>query len=114
MGRVRLTIVEDEGAAEILCRALRAEGIACGYRRTDHAAGYSEGGASFWGMREILVDEADYLRALEIFESVEPAVDECVRCGRPLDEEGGWFRDDAGELQPYCGVCADRVFGPFR
>ena len=110
---VRLTVVEDEGAAEILCRALRAEGIACSYRRTDFGAGYSEGGYSFGGWREIFVDEADFARALEIFEGAEPVVEACVRCGHPIGGDGGWYRDEAGEFQPYCSVCAERLFGPF-
>jgi hypothetical protein len=103
---VRLTIVEDEGAADALCGALRAEGIACGHRQTDVAAG---GLYSFSGMREILVDADDLARARELIESVEPAVDECARCGRPIGEDGGWYVNDAGELEPYCALCAERL-----
>ena len=109
---VRLTVVADEGEAEILCRALRAEGIACGYRKTDQAAGYSDATQSFWGMREVLVDEADLDRARELLEAVEPTVETCVRCGRETGEDVRWFETDTGELEPYCGVCAERLFGP--
>lgn len=57
---VRLTVVPDEGEAEILCRMLRAEQIRCAHRVTDLAA---ERGLEFGGWREILVDEADLSRA---------------------------------------------------
>ena len=112
MGAVRLTVVADEGAAEILCGALRAEGIPCWYRSTDQAAAYSEGWYSFGGMREILVDEGDIARAAEIAESVAAAVDECVRCGRAMGPDGGWYESAGGELEPYCAVCVERVLGP--
>jgi hypothetical protein len=59
----RLTIVRDEGEAEILCRMLEVEGIPSSYRVTDLSA---EQGGVFGGWREILVDEFDLERAREL------------------------------------------------
>ena len=55
---VRLTIVQTEPAAELLCTFLRAEGIRCGHRITDIGAGAWDGVPS-GGPREILVDRSD-------------------------------------------------------
>ena len=67
---VRLTVVPDEGEAEILCRMLRAEGIRCAHYRTNESSGGSDASASFGGWREIVVLEDDLereeLSALEI------------------------------------------------
>jgi hypothetical protein len=60
---VRLTVVPDEGEAEILCQLLRLERIRCAHRKTDLAA---ERALEFGGWREILVDEADLARAREL------------------------------------------------
>ena len=60
---VRLTVVPDEGEAEILCQMLRAEGIRCAHRKTDPAA---ERALEFGGWREILVDEENLQRAREL------------------------------------------------
>ena len=62
---MRLTVVPDEGEAELLCRLLRSEGVPCGYRDADFAPG-SDGGYSFGGWREILVHEDDLARAREL------------------------------------------------
>jgi Putative prokaryotic signal transducing protein len=61
---VRLTMVPNEGEAEILCGILRVEGIRCAHRITDLA--HDEAGQAFGGWREVLVAEADYARALEL------------------------------------------------
>ena len=55
---VRLTIVQTEPAAELLCTFLRTEGIRCGHRITDVGAGAWDGVPS-GGPREILVDRSD-------------------------------------------------------
>jgi Putative prokaryotic signal transducing protein len=106
---VRLTIAGDESGAEVICGLLRAEGIPCFYRVTNVGAETIFLGPGGW--QEVLVNEEDLRRARELLEAVEAVVDECARCGRELDEDGGWFRDDAGEIEPYCGVCAERLFG---
>jgi hypothetical protein len=50
MAPVRLTVVSDELAAEVLCGRLRASGVACSYRKTDMAVGIGTygGGFSVW------------------------------------------------------------------
>ena len=106
MDTVRLTVVSDEGAAEILCGVLRLEGIACSHRGVEGSV------ESFDEHCEVLVFEHDLERAREIVEAADTSiVEECARCGRSLGEDGSWYVDDAGELQPYCGVCAERLFG---
>jgi len=59
MAGVRLTIVGDEMEAEALCGMLRANGIACSYRRTDVSAGIGTygGGFAMAGPTEVLVEE---------------------------------------------------------
>lgn len=61
MAPIRLTVVSDEMAAEMLCGQLRASGIECGYRKTDTAAAVSAlgGGFAMAGPTEVLVDERD-------------------------------------------------------
>ena len=111
MGAVRLTVLPDEAEAEVVCGMLRAEGIKCFHRTTDltgHLVITAPGG---W--REVLVNEPDLPRARELLEATEPSVETCARCGREIREDGGWYRDEAGELAPYCAVCAERLFGPF-
>lgn len=61
---VRLTVVRNEGEAEILCQMLRAEGIRCFHRVTDMTAEAAL--MTFGGWREILVDKLDHARAREL------------------------------------------------
>jgi hypothetical protein len=60
---VRLTVVPDEGEAEILCRMLRTEGIRCAHYRTNASSGGADASASFGGWREIVVLESDLEQA---------------------------------------------------
>jgi hypothetical protein len=62
MSQVRLMIVSDEIAAEVVCGRLRQSGIASSYRKTDVAAGIGTygGGFSVAGPTEIRVDERDF------------------------------------------------------
>jgi putative signal transducing protein len=108
---VRLTVVRNEGEAEILCRLLRTEGIGCAFRDSDLAAGGADGGRSFGGWREILIDHDDLERARELVAADELEV-ECVECGRPIGDDGRWYPDATDELMPYCAGCAEREFGP--
>jgi putative signal transducing protein len=68
MDAVRLTIVADELEAEILCGLLRTNGIKCGYRRTDVAAGAGTygGGFAIAGPTEVLVGGQDLEVAREL------------------------------------------------
>ena len=61
MDPVRLTLVGNEMEAEILCGALRANGIDCMYRKSDPAAAISalSGGFAIGGPTEVLVHEED-------------------------------------------------------
>ena len=61
MAPIRLTVVTDEMAAEVLCGRLRASGIKCAHRKTDSAAAISAygGGFAVAGPTEVLVDERD-------------------------------------------------------
>jgi hypothetical protein len=104
---VRLAIAVDEGEAEVVCGLLRSEGIPCFHRVTNLSAEGVTPGPGTW--REVVVNEEDLPRARELLEATVDPVDECARCGRELGEDGGWYVDDAGELQPYCGVCAERL-----
>jgi len=61
---VRVTVVENEPAAEIASSALRADGIESIYRQTNFAAGTMDGTRG--GAQEILVRPADLERAREI------------------------------------------------
>jgi hypothetical protein len=63
---VRLTVVPDEGEAEMICGLLRTEGIACYHRVTDVSSWANRGPAQFWGWREVLVGAEDYLQASEL------------------------------------------------
>jgi hypothetical protein len=107
---VRLTVVPDEGEAEILCRLLRAEGILCAHVRTNSGSGGADASASFGGWREIIVAENDLEQARELLPAVEndPA---CVECGRLIGDNGRWYSDGVGDLVPYCPECAGREFG---
>jgi hypothetical protein len=65
---VRLTVVPDEMQAEVVCGLLRANGIACSYRKTDSAAaiGAYGGGFAIAGPTEILVSEDDLAAARKV------------------------------------------------
>jgi hypothetical protein len=104
-----LSIAADTTDVEAISGLLRSEGIRCFHRPTDTTA-HAVDGPSGW--HEILVNEEDLPRARELVDAGPEVVDECVRCGRELGEDGGWYPDGAGALLPYCGVCAERVFGP--
>jgi Putative prokaryotic signal transducing protein len=108
---VRLKMATDEAEAEIVCGLLRSEGIRCFHRETDFTAHAAIPGPGGW--REILVNEEDLPRARELLDAAVEPVDECVRCGREIGEDGGWYPDEARELHPYCGVCAERLFGEY-
>jgi Putative prokaryotic signal transducing protein len=101
-------MVMGEAEAELVCGLLRAEDIRCFHRATLSVEAWT--GINDW--REILVAPKDLERARALLEASVPAVDECVRCGRTMGEGGGWFPDESGDLQPYCAVCAERLFGP--
>jgi hypothetical protein len=58
---VHLTVVANETEAEILCSLLRTEHIHCTYERDLSSTAYGGGGAT-----EVLVDEKDLARALEL------------------------------------------------
>jgi hypothetical protein len=66
----RLTIVQNEPAAELLCTFLRAEGIRCGHRITDVGAG-AWNGVPTGGPREVLVDPADLTVARQVLVAAE-------------------------------------------
>lgn len=51
--------------AEVICGMLRANGIECGYRKTDAAGAWTVGLAT-GGPTEILVDEAKLERARKL------------------------------------------------
>ncbi len=106
---VRLTVVPDEGEAEILCRMLRAEDIRCAHYRTNASSGGSDASTSFGGWREIVVLAADLERATALLPTAESEI-ACVECGRPIGDDGRWYSDDTGELVPYCPECAEREF----
>lgn len=63
---VRLTVVANEGEAEILCRMLRTEGIRCAHRQTNLGSGSADAGLSFGGWREVLVLAEELERAREL------------------------------------------------
>jgi hypothetical protein len=105
---VRLKIAVDETEAEVVCGLLRSEGIRCFHRATDLTAHTRLAGPGGW--REILVNEEDLPRARELVDATAQTMDECVRCGREIGSDGGWYPDAADGLQPYCGVCAERLF----
>jgi Putative prokaryotic signal transducing protein len=72
MGKsVRLQMVPDEGAAAILCGLLRSEGIRCFFAKSNMGQGAADGGYSYSGWREIIVDSDDLERALEVVADLE-------------------------------------------
>lgn len=70
-GPVRVTIVPNEVAADLVCSFLRAEGIRCAHRITDIGAGAWDGVPSAAGPREVLVDPADLDAARQALASAE-------------------------------------------
>ena len=68
---VRVTIVPNEVAADVVCTFLRAEGIKCGHRVTNMGAGGWDGVPNVGGAREVLVDPADLEVAREALASAE-------------------------------------------
>ncbi len=76
---VRLTIVPDELQAAVVCGMLRANGIACSYRKTDVAAAVSaeSGGFAIAGPTQVLVHERDLDAARRLL----PRGDEPARRG---------------------------------
>lgn len=63
---VRVRVVPNEVAADVVCTFLRAEGIRCAHRVTNVGAGSWDGVPNVGGAREILVAEPDLERALAI------------------------------------------------
>ena len=108
--RARLTVVPDEGEAEILCRMLRTEGIRCAHYRTNASSGGSDASTSFGGWREIVVLENDLERANALLPTAESEV-ACVECGRLIGKDGRSYADSIGDLVPYCPECAERKSG---
>ena len=68
---VRVPIVPNEVAADVVCTFLRAEGIRCGHRVTNMGAGGWDGVPNAGGAREVLVDPADLEVAREALASAE-------------------------------------------
>jgi hypothetical protein len=70
----RLTVVSNELEAEMLRGLLRANGIACWYRKTDFAAGASDAVISMTGPTEVLgLDERQLDAARKVLERTSPA-----------------------------------------
>ena len=63
---VRVTVVPNEVAADLVCSFLRAEGIKCAHRVTNVGAGSWDGVPNMGGAREIIVaeDDVDAARAV--------------------------------------------------
>jgi Putative prokaryotic signal transducing protein len=61
---VHLTVVRNEGEAELLCGLLRTEGIECDHRPTNFGVGTMDGLPG--GAREVVVAEASLERAQEL------------------------------------------------
>lgn len=59
MALVRVAVVPDAVAAEVVCGLLREHGIECFHRRTDVGAGAADGSSSSAGPTEVLVDHED-------------------------------------------------------
>jgi hypothetical protein len=68
---VRVTIVANEGEADLVCSFLRTQGILCNHRVTDMGAGGWDGVPNAGGAREVLVDPDDLERAREALASAE-------------------------------------------
>ena len=68
---IRVTIVPNEVAADVVCTFLRSEGILCGHRVTNIGAGAWDGVPNVGGAREVLVDRADLEAAREALAAAE-------------------------------------------
>ena len=60
---VRLTVAASQGEADIISGLLRSAGIACSERPTEQSP---ELGGGWGGWREILVNQDDRARALDV------------------------------------------------
>ncbi|HEX4324327.1 MAG TPA: DUF2007 domain-containing protein [Gaiellaceae bacterium] len=67
---VSVTVVGSEPEAELACRLLRTEDIACYHRPTSFAAGAGDGLVSLGSPREIVVRAKDAERARELLADV--------------------------------------------
>jgi putative signal transducing protein len=63
---VAVTVVGSEPEAELACRLLQSEDIACYHRPTTYAGGVGDGLVSSWAPREIVVRSEDAGRAREL------------------------------------------------
>jgi hypothetical protein len=68
---VRVRIVPNEVAADVVCTFLRAEGIRCAHRVTNVGAGSWDGVPNMGGAREVLVARPDLEAALVILEAAD-------------------------------------------
>jgi hypothetical protein len=68
---VRVTIVPNEVAADLVCSFLRAEGIKCAHRVTNVTAGSLDGVPGMGGAREVVVADADAEAARAILAAAE-------------------------------------------
>ena len=68
---MRVTIVANEAAADVVCAFLRAGGIRCAHRVTNIGAGGWDGVPNAGGAREILVGRSDLGAAREALASAE-------------------------------------------
>jgi hypothetical protein len=68
---VRVTIVPNEIAADLVCSFLREEGIRCAHRVTNIGAGGWDGVPNAGGPREVLVGPRDLDAAREALVSAE-------------------------------------------
>ena len=67
---VRVTTVNDEVEAEVVCGLLRSSGIECGFRATDEEDSPFEG-ISPSGRQEILVHQAELEKARAVLADAE-------------------------------------------
>src|SRR5438874_798734 len=112
MGAVKLTVVRDELEAEALCGLLRANEIACFYRKTTVAGaiGAESGGFAIAGPTEVLVSEDELVVEADRLEDVaswrtrrrdEPGgAEEAIDRERRADHRHEHQRNDS------CGECA--------
>ena len=63
---VRVTVVQNEPEAELVCSLLRSEGIECYHRPTNVTAGAFDGVVGSGGSREVLVAPHAVERAREL------------------------------------------------
>jgi hypothetical protein len=72
MAEVHLTVVSNEIEAEMVCRLLRSQGIACRYRKTDVAGAIGAAAMATTGPTEIIVYQRDLEAARELLQRHEP------------------------------------------